>query len=342
MNITTIGLDIAKSVFHLVGADKRGKQVLKKRLKRTQVLDYFGNLSPSVVAIEACGGAQYWARQLEGLGHEPRLINPKYVKRFLRGNKNDYHDAAALCEAVAHPETRLVAVKTPEQQDLQALHRLRGGAMKERSALVNRARGLLAEYGIVMPKGVGAFRSRVPQLLEDADNGLSGLFRELLAQLYEQVRGLDELLLGYDKRLAQLARSDEACQRLDELPGFGAVVATAMVASVGDARAYHNGRHLSASLGLVPRHYGTGGKTRLLGISKRGDKSLRALIIHGARSVVHYAQRKDDALSRWINRIRAESGTNVAAVALANKLVRIAWVLLCRGERYRAALAARA
>lgn len=342
MNITTIGLDIAKSVFHLVGADNRGKQVLKKRLKRTQVLEYFGNLSPSVVAIEACGGAQYWARQLKGLGHEPRLINPKYVKRFLRGNKNDYHDAAALCEAVVHPETRVVAVKTPAQQDLQAVHRLRSGAMKERSALVNRARGLLAEYGIVMPKGVGAFRSRVPQLLEDADNGLSGLFRELLAQLYEQVRGLDELLGDYDRRLAQLARSDEACQRLDELPGFGAVVATAMVAGVGDARAYHNGRHLSASLGLVPRHYGTGGKTRLLGISKRGDKHLRALIIHGARSVVHHAQRKDDALSRWINRIRAESGTNVAAVALANKLVRIAWVILCRGERYRAALAARA
>jgi transposase len=342
MNVTTIGLDIAKSVFHLVGADTRGKQVLKKRLKRSQVMEYFVNLPPCVVGIEACGGAQYWARQLRGLGHEARLINAKYVKRFLRGNKNDYHDAAALCEAVVHPETPVVAVKTPEQQDLQALHRLRSGAIKQRSALVNRARGLLAEYGIVMPKGVGTFRGRVPQLLEEAENGLSGLFRELLAQLYAQVRALDELLVDYDKRLAHLARTDEACQRLDEVPGFGAVVATAMLATVGDGQAYRNGRHLSASFGLVPRQHGTGGKTRLLGISKRGDKYLRALVIHGARAVVHHAQHKDDPLSRWINRIRCESGTNVAAVALANKLVRIAWVILCRGERYRAALAARA
>ncbi len=342
MNVTTIGLDIAKSVFHLVGAEARGKQVLKKQLRRKQVLAYFGNLSPCVIGIEACGGAQYWARELRGLGHEARLINPKYVKRFLRGNKNDYNDAAALCEAVAHPETRLVAVRTPEQQDVQALHRVRRGAQEERKRYVNRARGLLGEYGIVMPQGIGAFRRRVPELLEDAENGLSELFRELLAQLYEQVRALDEQLAGYEKRVAQLARTDEACRRLDEVPGFGAVISTAMVASVGDGRAYRNGRHLSASLGVVPRQHGTGGRVRLLGISKRGDKYLRALVIHGARSVVHHAEDKDDALSRWINRIRSESGTNVAAVALANKLIRIAWVILRRGERYRPALAARA
>ena len=179
-------------------------------------------------------------------------------------------------------------------------------------------------------------------MLEDAENGLSGLFRELLAQLYAQVRTLDELVAGYDRRLAQLARTDEACRRLDELPGFGAVIATAMSACVGDGQAYHNGRHLSASLGVVPRQHSTGGKVRLLGISKRGDKYLRALVIHGARSVVRHAKNKDDALSRWINRIRAESGTNVAAVALANKLIRIAWVILRRGERYCPQLAARA
>ncbi len=342
MNVTTIGLDIAKSVFHVVGAEARGKPVLKKRLRRSKVLAYFGNLSPCVIGIEACGGAQYWARELRRLGHDARLINPKYVKRFLCGNKNDYNDAAALCEAVAHPKTRLVAVKTPQQQDVQALHRVRRGVRKERNAWVNRARGLLGEHGIVMPQGIGAFRRRVPELLEDAENGLSELFRELLAQLYEQVRALDERLAGYDKRLAQLARTDEACHRLDELPGFGAVISTAMVASVGDGQAYRNGRHLSASLGVVPRQHATGGKTRLLGISKRGDKYLRALVIHGARSVVHHAKRKDDALSRWINRIRAESGTNVAAVALANKLIRIAWVILRRGERYCPQLAARA
>jgi len=342
MNVTTIGLDIAKSVFHLVGAEASGKQVLRKRLRRSKVLEYFGNLPPRVVGIEACGGAQYWARELTRLGHDARLINPKFVKRFLYGNKNDYNDAAALCEAVVHPETRLVPVKTPAQQDVQAVHRLRSGALKDRVALVNRARGLLGEHGIVMPKSVGVFRRRVPELLEDAENGLSELFRGLLAPLYEQVQALDALIAGYDKRLAQLTQADESCQRLDEVPGFGAIVCTALVASVGDGRAFKNGRHLSASLGLVPRQHTTGGKPRLLGISKRGDKYVRALVIHGARSVVHHAKNKDDALSRWINRIRSESGTNVAAVALANKLVRIAWVILRRGERYRPALAARA
>lgn len=342
MNVTTIGLDIAKSVFHLVGAEASGKQVLKKRLKRKAVLEYFGNLTPCVVGIEACGGAQYWARELRRLGHDARLINPKYVKRFLRGNKNDYNDGAALCEAVVHPETRLVAVKTPQQQDVQALHRVRRGAQEERKSWVNRARGLLGEHGIVMPKGIGVFRRRVPELLEDAENGLSALFRELLAQVYEQVRALDERMAGYDKRLAQLVRTDEDCQRLDEVPGFGAVISTAMVACVGDGQAYRNGRHLSASLGVVPRQHTTGGKIRLLGISKRGDNYVRALVIHGSRSVVHHAKNKDDALSRWINRIRSESGTNVAAVALANKLIRIAWVILRRGERYRPQLAARA
>lgn len=342
MNVTTIGLDIAKSVFHVVGAQASGKQVLKKRLRRHKVLEYFANLSPCVVGIEACGGAQYWARALKGLGHEARLINPKSVKRFLQGHKNDYNDAAALCEAVAHPQTRVVAVKSAAQQDLQAVHRLRSGALKDRTALVNRARGLLAEHGLVMAKGVGAFRRRVPELLEDAENGLSALFRGLLAQLYEQVRALDELIGEYNKRLVQVNRADETCQRLDELPGFGAIVTTAMVASVGDGQAHHNGRHLSASLGLVPRQHSTGGKTRLLGISKRGDKHVRALVIHGARSVVHHAKHKDDPLSRWVKRIQAKSGTNVAAVALANKLVRIAWVILRHGERYRPELAFRA
>ena len=342
MNVTTVGLDIAKSVFHLVGAEANGKPVLKKRLRRNKVLAYFANLTPCVIGIEACGGAQYWARELRGLGHDARLINPKYVKRFLCGNKNDYNDAAALCEAVVHPKTRLVPVKTPAQQDLQALHRVRQGAMQQRTVWVNRARGLLGEHGIVMPKGIGAFRRRVPELLEDGENGLSELFRELLAQLYAQVRALDEQVAAYDRRLAQLARADETCQRLVELPGFGPVISTAMAASAGDGRAYHNGRHLSASLGLVPRQHGTGGKVRLLGITKRGDKHLRALLIHGARAVVYHAANKDDALSRWINRIRAESGTNVAAVALANKLVRIAWVIVRRGEHYRPALAARA
>jgi len=339
MNITTIGLDIAKSVFHLVGADNRGKQVLKKRLKRTQVLEYFGNLSPSVVAIEACGGAQYWARQLKGLGHGPRLINPKYVKRFLRGNKNDYHDAAALCEAVVHPETRLVAVKTPEQQDLQALHRLRGGAMKERSALVNRARGLLAEYGIVVAQQLGQLRRAIPQILEDAENGLTDFFRALLAQQYEQLVEWDRRIEGYDHQIESLFRSHEACGRIAAVEGVGAVGATALVAAFGDARQFASGRQFAAALGLVPRQHSTGGKSRLLGISKRGDRYIRTLLVHGARAVVQAVLAKDktDARSLWIKRLVADRGKNRATVALANKNARIIWALLTRGETYRVA-----
>ena len=342
MNVTTIGLDIAKNVFHLVGADARGKQVLKKQLKRKQVLAYFANLPPCLIGLEACGGGNYWARELNKLGHEARLINPKYVKPYLRGNKNDYNDAGALCEAVVHPRMRFVAVKSEAQQDLQALHRLREGLVRQRTTWINRARGLLSERGIVIAEGPKAFRRRVPELLEDAENGLSPPFREVLAELSAQVVALEACIATYDKRLAQANANDDACQRLDEIPGMGVMIATGLVAAVGDARAFKSGRQMSASFGLVPRQHSTGGKPRLLGISKRGDKHLRALIIHGARSVVRHAANKDDPLSRWIRRVQAARGTNVAVVALANKLVRIAWVILSRGERYNASLAAAA
>ena len=340
MNVTTVGLDLAKQVFHVVGADGHGKVVLKKRLKRAQVLTYFANLPASVVGIEACGGGHYWARELRGLGHDARLINPKFVKPYLRGDKNDYNDAAALCEAVVHPQMRFVPVKNTAQQDLQALHRLRDGLVRERTVWINRTRGLLAERGIVVARGVTAFRRALPGLLEDGDNGLSVLFRELLAEQYTQIVALDERLAVYDRRLATIGTSDESCRRLQGIPGIGPVVATALVASVGDARTFHDGRQLAAWVGLVPRQHSTGGRPRLLGISKRGDKHLRALLIHGARAVVRHAGGKEDRLSRWIQRIQATRGTNIATVALANKLARMAWVVLSRGETYRPALSA--
>jgi transposase len=334
MNVTTIGLDIAKTVFHVIGADKHGKQVLKQKLRRAKMQAYFAQLPSCIIGIEACGGGQYWAQALKRLGHDTRLINPKYVKAFLRGNKNDYNDAAALCEAVVHPEMRFVPLKTQAQQDLQALHRLREGLVKDRTVMVNRGRGLLGERGIVMPTGVSSFRRRLPEILEDADNGLSELFRGLLADLYRRMVELDREIAGYEKRLAQINATDQACQRLDELPGFGVIVDTALVAAVGDAKVFKNGRQMSAWMGLVPRQHTTGGKPRLLGISKRGDKHLRALVIHGARAVVRHAGKKTDPLSRWIQRLQARHDTNVVVVALANKLVRIAWVILSRGERY--------
>lgn len=341
MSITTIGLDIAKNVFHLIGTTSSDKQELKKRLKRAQVLEYFANLPVCLIGIEACGGAHYWARQFTHMGHEVRLIHPKFVKPYLRGQKNDYNDAGALCEAVIQPRIRSVPIKSEAQQDLQALHRRREGLVKDRTALVNRARGLLAEQGLVIPKGISIFRRRLPELLEDAENGLSDLVREVLSELSEQLRDIELRIVWYTQRLESACRADEACQRLDEIPGFGAIVSTALVAAVGDARSFKNGRDLSAWMGLVPRQYSTGGKPRLLGITKAGDRRLRAMIIHGARTVASYAKHKEDPLSLWIRGIQARGGSNVASVALANKLVRIAWVILSRGEHYRPASIAR-
>lgn len=342
MDVTTIGLDIAKNVFHLVGVDARGKEVLRRRLRRGQVLRVFANLPASVVGLEACGGSHYWARELGGLGHQVRLIHPRYVKPYLRRQKNDYNDAAALCEAVVQPRMRFVTAKNEGQQDLQALHRLREGLIKERTGWINRARGLLAERGVVIGRGPARFRRRVPELLEDGDNGLSALFRELLAECYGQVRRLDESIGEYERRLIRAAASDADCQRLQALPGVGPLVATALVAAVGDAHSFDNGRELAAWLGVVPRQHSSGGKVRLGGITKRGDKHLRTLLIHGARAVLRHAHRKDDALSRWVEGLRVRRGSNVATVALANKLARIAWVILSRGEHYRPPLAATA
>jgi len=341
MNITTIGLDIAKQVFHVIGADERGHQGLKKCLRRGKVLEYFANLPACVVGIEACGGAQYWARELKASGHDVRLMNPRYVKPFLRGNKNDYNDAGALCEAVVHPRMRFVPLKTPEQLDLQALHRIREGLVKDRTVLVNRTRGLLGERGIVVPKGIGSFRRRLPEVLEDGDNGLSDLFRGLVAQTYRQIRDLDEQIAHHEATLVRTSATHEVCRRLDEIPGVGAIIATALVAAAGNAESFRNGRQFSAWMGLVPRQHSTGGKPRLLGISKRGDKRLRTLIIHGARAVVRHAGHKTDPLSLWIQALQARKGTNVAVVALANKIARIAWVIIRREERYQPTLATR-
>jgi transposase len=342
MNVTTIGLDIAKNVFHLVGTDSRGKEVLKKRVRRGEVLKFFANLAGCVVGVEACGGAHYWARELDRLGHEVKLINARHVEAFRRAQKNDYNDARAIGEALVQPRMRFVAVKTEAQQDLQALHRVRKGLRQERTRWMNRARGLLAEYGVVMGKGVSVFRRRVPEVLAAGDNGLSPSFRELLHDVYARVRALDEELRVCDRRVKAASRANETCQRLDEVPGIGEIVATGLVAAVGNGRQFRRGRDLSASIGVVPRQHTTGGQVRLLGISKRGDSYLRTQLIHGARAVVQYAHRKDDPLSRWVERIRQQRGTNVAAVALANKLLRIAWVILARGERYNPQLAARA
>lgn len=326
--ITTVGLDLAKSVFHAVCLDSRGREAMKKMLRRAQVLDWFANLPPCLIGMEACAGAHEWARRLRALGHNVRLIPPQYVKAYVQGNKNDYNDARAIAEAVGRPRMRFVAVKTVAQQDVQALHRLRASHVAERTAVCNQLRGLLAEYGIVLPKGVTTLRKRIPELLEDGENGLTPLFRRMLERGAQKLRQVDEHIMFYDQLLAEQARDDEAQRRLRTIPGFGPVVASAFHATVGDGQAYRRGRDVSASLGLVPGQHGSGGKEVLLGISKRGDGYLRSLLVHAARSVLCHAERKEDRLSRWATKVKAERGANKAAVALANKLARIGWAVL--------------
>ncbi len=335
--ITTVGLDLAKQVFHVVCCDARGKVVGKRMLRRAQVLHYFANLTPVLVGLEACAGAHYWARELSALGHQVKVLSPRAVKAFVQGNKNDYNDALAIAEAAVRPEMRGVAVKTIAQQDVQARHRLRSQCVASRTALGNQLRGLLAEYGLILPPGLTALRRRIPEVLEDAENGLSDAFRRLLAQGYRQLIELDEHIAVHTAEVERHSRQDDGCRRLQTIPGFGPIVASVFHNAVGDGRAYRRGRDVSAALGLVPRQHSSGGKSVLLGISKRGDGYLRCLLVHGARAVVHQAVHKDDRLSRWINKIRAQRGYNKATVALANKLARIGWAVLHNGGTYHAA-----
>jgi transposase len=338
MKIKTLGIDLAKSIFHLVGADERGEVKLRKRLRRKQVLAFLANLEPCLVGLEACGGSNYWAREIAKLGHDVRLISPQFVKPYVKGNKNDYNDAQGLCEAVSRPTMRFVPIKTVEQQDVQTLHRIRQSRVKARTALVNQIRGLLGEYGIVVVQGINAVRTQVPEILEDGENGLTDRFRRWLSEQYTHLQRLDEQVKNYEKEIEQLYQESEVCRRIGAVEGIGPLGATAIVSAYGEAREYKNGRQFAASLGLVPRQHTTGGKPMLLGISKRGDSYIRSLLIHGARAVVRRVENKEDSRSRWIQRLVMTRGKNKAAVALANKNARIIWALLSRQEVYRPAV----
>ncbi len=335
MNISIAGLDLAKNVFHVVFFDRHHKEVRKRMLRRGQVLSFFANTPPTRIGMEACSGASYWGRELRKLGHEVTLIPPQHVKPYVRGNKNDYNDARAIAEAAARPGMPTVPVKTVEEQDIQAVHRIRSQCIRDRTALCNSTRGLLAEYGIVMPQGVTNLRKRMPELLEDQDNALTPLFKQMLARRYEQLVEIDSHIDFYAQAIKKHSQKDESCKHLQTIPGFGPIVSSAFKSAIGDGRAYSKGRHVSASLGLVPRQHSSGGKNVLLGISKRGDSYLRSMLVHGARSVVLQASRKDDRLSRWINRLREERGINKATVALANKMARIGWAILRNNTSYK-------
>jgi len=335
MKTTRIGLDIAKQIFDLHGVDGRGKVVLRKTLRREQVSEFFAQLKPCEVGMEACGGAHYWHREISRLGHSVRLLSAHKVKPYLDGNKNNRHDAAAICEAMSRPSMRFVQPKSVAQQDLQTLHRTRALLVRELTALSNQMRGLLQEYGVVIRKGVAALRRVVPQLLAGDDQRLSAVLRQVVAEQLERFKYLQQRLASYDRQINRSCKQDQRCRRLLQVEGIGPLTASALVAAIGNGQEFKNGRHFSAYLGLVPGHSNTGDKTVMLPITKRGNRYLRTLLIHGGRAAVYAARHRTDPRSIWLNRLREGSCHNVAAVALANKNARVAWAMLRYGEDYR-------
>ena len=335
MKITTVGIDLAKNVIQVHAVDERGKAVVKKQFKRDRVLAFFANLSPCRIGMEACASAHYWARKLGAYGHMVKLMAPQFVKPYVKTNKNDAADAEAICEAVSRPNMRFVPIKTGEQQSMLALHRARQGFVKARTAQANQIRGLLAEFGVILPQGIGHIAKRLPGILEDGENELPGVFRQLLTRLGEHLRELDRQVGELEIQIKIWHRQSEASSRLEAIPGIGPITASALVASIGDANTFANGRQLAAWLGLVPRQDSSGGKDRLLGISKRGDTYLRTLLIHGARAVVRHAAHRTDASDDWLKRLVNRRNKNIAAVAVANKNARVVWALLAHARIFR-------
>lgn len=322
---TVIGMDISKRNFELCEMSCRGKVVLRKRLYRSEVLEYFAQRAGSQVVMESCGGAHYWARELIKLGVEVKLIAPQFVKPFVKSNKSDAADAEAIAEAGLRPQMRFVEVKTVAQQELQHLHRIRERVIKAKVAASNELRGMLLEYGMAVAQGKKALLL-VPELVHRAP--MSEFGKELVLEVWREVQLLEERLAGLDGRVRKLSLAHPVCRRLETIPGVGPVSSTAVVAAMGDPTRFKNGRQFAASLGLVPKHSGTGGKLKILGISKRGDGYLRKQLIHGARSVLYVAAKKPDRLSRWATKLKLSRGWNRASVALANKNARVIWALM--------------
>jgi transposase len=336
MKIYALGIDLGKTVFHLVGLDTSGQVVVRKRCSRTQLLAFTANLQVQLIGMEACSGAHFLGRALRAQGHEVRLMPAQYVKPYVQTNKSDFLDAEAIAEAVQRPRMRFVPIKTEEQLDLQALHRVRERWVMRRTAVVNQIRSLLLERGLTLPKGRSHLDEQLPRILEDAELNLSDSFRVLLAQLKSELEQLAARIEPMDAVIQKMAKENEACQRLTEIPGLGPVTATALIGAVGNASAFGKGRNLSAWMGIVPGEYSTGGKQKLLGISKRGNKYLRRLFVQGARSVLQHRHKQAPGLSRWLAQLLARAHQNVVIVALANKMVRMAWAVLYKNERYRA------
>jgi transposase len=342
MKISRVGVDLAKNVFQLHGVDRHGETVLKRRLSRDKWISVLVSAAEPgcEIGLEACGGAHHWARLLMAKGFRVKLIPPQFVVPYVKSNKNDAKDAEAICEAMSRPSMHFVKAKTVEQQDIQATHRIRSELMSHRTAKANQIRGLVTEYGLVAPLQMTSLRAAIPRWLEEAENGLTDRFRALLHGLWDDLLTLDRRIETLDGDIESIAKSDPVAQRLQQLRGVGPLVATALIATVGNGDQFSKGRQMAASVGLTPRQHISGGKDRLLGISKRGDAYLRTILIHGARSVVAQARHKEDRLSRWVTELAKRRHPNVAAVALANKTVRMAWAMMNHDTDYDPAFAA--
>jgi transposase len=330
-----VGIDLAKNVFQICALNRAGKVAFNQRLTRKKLASFIQQLPISDIAMEACGSANYWGRTFEGMGHRVRLIPAQYVKPFVKRQKNDANDALAICEAAQRPDIHAVPIKSIEQQDMQMIHRIRQRHVKNKTVIVNQIRAFLREYGIILPETIYQFKIRTAFVLEDQENGISVQARQMLKELFEEFKQQEEFIQSLEKKLHLYVKSDATCQRLMTIPGYGPIISTALVAAVGNAAQFKKGRQLSAWAGLTPRHVASGNKISVLNTSKAGNPYLRFLLIHGARTVVHWCHRKDDPLSRWIQRLVAKRGKAKAIVALANKSARIAWVILTKKETFR-------
>lgn len=330
--ITTLGIDLAKNSFNLHGINATGKVVIKKKLTRSQLSSTIANLPKCLIGMEACGGANYWSREFLKYGHDVKLISPQFVKPYVKSNKNDANDAEAICEAVGRPSMRFVPIKTLEQQDIQSIHRIRSRLMKERTALMNSIRGLLHEYGIAIPQGISSLKK---QLIELSQTEITATTLFICQDLYQELLNKEEHIEKYDNKINQIYEANQVCKNIATVPGVGKQTATIIYTALGNGSEFKNGREFAAYLGLVPKQSSTGGKTKLLGISKRGDKYIRSLLVHGSRSVILHSPNKTDQRSIWVQKLNEKKGMNKAAVAIANRNARIIWAIVKNNTNYR-------
>jgi transposase len=337
-NVTVLGIDLAKEVFQLHGADQKGRKVFNKQVSRKKLIEFMTKLPPCLVGMEACATAHYWARKFTAMGHTVKLMAPQFVKPYVKSNKNDYNDAEAIAEAVTRPTMRFVPQKNVEQQSIQAVHRARELWVGQRTALCNHIRGVLMEFGIAISQGVAKLAKELPSILEDAENELTPLMRECVRNYITQLENINIAIKEINNKIQEIAQENEKCQRIMKIEGVGVLTATAIVAAVGNAKEFKNGREMAAWIGLVPKQRSSGNKTVLLGISKRGDRYLRRLLIQGGHSVVRVCTKKEDKRNLWVKDKKQTIGTNKTAVAVANKNARIIWALLANNDEYKVAV----